>query len=48
LVRKFGMTIDSLLAAEVVTADGRHVHTDAEHDADLFWRFAAAAEILAS
>jgi len=37
LVRKFGMTIDSLLAAEVVTADGRHVHADAEHDTDLFW-----------
>lgn len=37
LVRKFGMTIDSLLAAEVVTADGRHLHTDAEHHPDLFW-----------
>jgi hypothetical protein len=37
LVRKFGMTIDSVLAAEVVTADGRHVRADAEHDADLFW-----------
>jgi FAD/FMN-containing dehydrogenase len=37
LVRKFGLTIDSLLAAEVVTADGRHIHTDTEHDPDLFW-----------
>src|SRR5262245_13656359 len=37
LVRKFGMTIDSLLAAEVVTADGRYCRVDAEHDADLFW-----------
>ena len=37
LVRKFGMTIDSLLAAEVVTADGQHVRADAEHHADLFW-----------
>ena len=37
LVRKFGMTIDSLLAAEVVTADGRHVHADSEHEPDLFW-----------
>src|SRR5690349_9030123 len=37
LVRKFGMTIDSLLAAEVVTADGRHVRVDAEHEPDLFW-----------
>jgi FAD/FMN-containing dehydrogenase len=37
LVRKFGMTIDSLLAAEVVTADGRHLHADAQHHPDLFW-----------
>ena len=37
LVRKFGMTIDSLLAADIVTADGRHLRADAEHHADLFW-----------
>ena len=37
LVRKLGLTIDSLLAAEVMTADGRHLHADAEHHADLFW-----------
>ena len=37
LVRKFGMTIDSVLAAEVVTADGRHLRVDAEHEPDLFW-----------
>jgi FAD/FMN-containing dehydrogenase len=37
LVRKFGMTIDSVLAAEVVTADGRHRCVDAEHEPDLFW-----------
>jgi FAD/FMN-containing dehydrogenase len=37
LVRKFGMTIDSVLAADVVTADGRHLRLDAEHEADLFW-----------
>ncbi|HEY9227694.1 MAG TPA: FAD-binding oxidoreductase [Gemmatimonadaceae bacterium] len=37
LVRKFGMTIDSVIAAEVVTADGRHRRVDDEHDADLFW-----------
>jgi len=37
LVRKLGMTIDSLLAAEVVTADGRHLRADATHHSDLFW-----------
>jgi len=37
LVRKYGMTIDSLLAAELVTADGELVRADAEHHEDLFW-----------
>ena len=37
LVRKYGMTIDSLLAADVVTADGRLVRADAETEPDLFW-----------
>jgi FAD/FMN-containing dehydrogenase len=37
LVRKFGMTIDSLLAADVVTADGRQLHVDANNHPDLFW-----------
>jgi FAD/FMN-containing dehydrogenase len=37
LVRRFGLTIDSLLAAEIVTADGRHLRIDAEHHPELFW-----------
>ena len=37
LVRKHGLTVDSLLAAEVVTADGRIVHADADNEPDLFW-----------
>lgn len=37
LARKLGLTIDSLLAAEVVTADGRHLRVDTEHHPDLFW-----------
>jgi FAD/FMN-containing dehydrogenase len=37
LVRKHGMTIDSLLAAEVVTANGEVVHADEESHPDLFW-----------
>ena len=31
LVRKFGLTIDALLAAEIVTADGERLEVDAEH-----------------
>ncbi len=37
LVRKHGLTIDNLLAAEVVTADGSILTTDAETHPDLFW-----------
>jgi FAD/FMN-containing dehydrogenase len=37
LHRKLGLTIDSLLAAEVVTADGEVVHADEETRPDLFW-----------
>jgi hypothetical protein len=37
LVRKYGLTIDSLLAADVVTADGRLRRVDAETHPDLFW-----------
>jgi FAD/FMN-containing dehydrogenase len=37
LLRKHGLTIDSLLAAEVVTADGQLLHVDAETHPDLFW-----------
>jgi FAD/FMN-containing dehydrogenase len=37
LVRKHGLTIDDLLAAEVVTADGELVRADAETHSGLFW-----------
>jgi FAD/FMN-containing dehydrogenase len=37
LVRKHGLTIDDLLAAEIVTADGRLLHVDAVRHPDLFW-----------
>jgi hypothetical protein len=37
LVRKYGLTIDSVLAAEIVTADGEVVMADAETNPDLFW-----------
>src|SRR5690349_17934692 len=37
LVRKYGLTIDSLLAAEVVTADGQVLEVDEQNHPDLFW-----------
>jgi FAD/FMN-containing dehydrogenase len=37
LVRKYGLTIDDLLAAEVVTADGQLLRVDAKNHPDLFW-----------
>jgi FAD/FMN-containing dehydrogenase len=37
LTRRHGLTIDSLLAAEVVTADGEIINADADRNADLFW-----------
>jgi FAD/FMN-containing dehydrogenase len=37
LSRKHGLTIDHLLAADVITADGRLLRTDAETHPDLFW-----------
>jgi FAD/FMN-containing dehydrogenase len=37
LVRRHGLTIDNLLAAEVVTADGQVLQVDAETHPDLFW-----------
>jgi FAD/FMN-containing dehydrogenase len=37
LLRKHGLTIDDLLAAEVVTADGDLLYADDETHPDLFW-----------
>jgi FAD/FMN-containing dehydrogenase len=37
LVRKHGLTIDHLLAAEIVTADGQIRRVDDSTNADLFW-----------
>ena len=37
LHRRFGMTIDNVLAAEVVTASGEILHVDAGQHEDLFW-----------
>src|SRR6476619_7102466 len=37
LVRKHGLTVDNLLGADVVTADGELLSVDAESHPDLFW-----------
>ena len=37
LVRKYGLTVDNLLAARVVTADGQIRYVDADTHPDLFW-----------
>jgi UDP-N-acetylenolpyruvoylglucosamine reductase len=37
LGRKYGLAASHVQAIEVVTADGRLVHADREHEPDLFW-----------
>ncbi|MCU0585046.1 MAG: FAD-binding oxidoreductase [Desulfobacterales bacterium] len=37
LLRNHGLSIDNLLSAEIVTADGRLRRADANENADLFW-----------
>jgi len=37
LSRKYGMTIDNLLSAEVITADGQQLNASESENADLFW-----------
>jgi len=37
MVRKFGLTIDNLISAQVVTADGNIVTASETENADLFW-----------
>jgi FAD/FMN-containing dehydrogenase len=37
LNRKYGLAIDNLLGAEIITADGKIRHVSADNEPDLFW-----------
>lgn len=37
LTRKYGLTVDNLISAEVVTADAKRVRASAKENPDLFW-----------
>jgi FAD/FMN-containing dehydrogenase len=37
LGRRFGLTLDNLLSADVITADGQFRHASADENPDLFW-----------
>lgn len=37
LSRQYGMSIDNLLSADIVTADGRRLHISETEEPDLFW-----------
>ena len=37
LMRRHGLTVDNLLAVELVTAEGEHLRVEAESEPDLFW-----------
>jgi FAD/FMN-containing dehydrogenase len=37
LTRKYGMTIDNLVSAEAIAADGNKIRTSENENADLFW-----------
>jgi FAD/FMN-containing dehydrogenase len=43
MVRKYGLTIDSVVSAEVVTAAGDVVRAEAAENADLFWALRGGA-----
>ncbi len=37
LARRFGLAVDNLKGVDIVTADGRFLHANAEENADLYW-----------
>ena len=47
LTRRFGATVDNLLAADVVTMDGRPLRASADENEELFWGLRGAGHNLA-
>ena len=45
LGRRYGVTSDRLVGAEIVLADGRILACDEQHDADLFWALRGAGAL---
>jgi FAD/FMN-containing dehydrogenase len=37
MIRKYGLASNSVVAVELVTADGRHLRADKDHEPDLYW-----------
>ncbi len=37
LARRFGLAIDNLRGVDIVTADGRYLHADADENPELYW-----------
>src|SRR5512143_204617 len=37
LTRKYGMSVDNLVSADVITAEGKRVRASAQKNSDLFW-----------
>ena len=37
LTRKYGLTVDNLISAEIITADAERLRASADENADLFW-----------
>ena len=37
LARRFGLALDNVVGVDIVTADGRLLHADAEENVELFW-----------
>ena len=43
LSRKFGASVDNILSANVVLANGKHVNASADENFDLFWALRGCA-----